>query len=303
MSGKAGPGARRRSRTSRSHRVARRHRQLVSTFGSIGVAAERQRYGRTVAMRYRRLLIERFLLRHLRPTPTRCLEVGPGAGRFTPFLARHARELVLLDLSRPMLLASRRTLRRTGPRRCRYDLLQGALESLPLRPDTFDRVVAFGVLPFVADEFPPVLRELGALLRGDGKLLFELHTPTQDTMSIFPASPAGARLILEHPSRYHLWNVIRRNYQPYDPPHLARFEFTWQRPEQLTRAVGEAGLTVEDMMAVGPNFANQPRLLTYLRRSPHAFSNVLRLEEETGRWPELFGAGGGLLVAVRRRPP
>ncbi|MCI4352089.1 MAG: methyltransferase domain-containing protein [Thermoplasmata archaeon] len=252
-------------------------------------------------MEYRLELIQRFLERHLRGRPETCLEVGPGTGRFSALLARRSRSLLLFDLSRPMLDASRTSLRGRPSRRPTIQFVQGSLEDLPFHSAIFDRVVVLGVLAFVARDIGPVLMRLGQLLRPNGRILFEIRTPTQDTMSILPASPAAAKTILREPSRYHLWSVVRRGYQPFDPPHFARFEVAWLRPPYLARTVARAGLRVVDQMAIGPNFGNQPRLLKRLRRTARAYSNALRLEEETGRWPELFGAGAGLLVAAGQK--
>jgi ubiquinone/menaquinone biosynthesis C-methylase UbiE len=266
------------------------------------VVSERDRYRRSASMKYRGELIERFLAVHLRGRPRSCLEVGPGTGRFSDLLRRRCQNLDLLDLSRPMLEASRKHLKKLGAGRTSLGLVQGSLEDLPFLPASFDRVVALGVLPFVAKDFSRVLRRLGTLLRPRGRLIFEIQTPSQATMTLFPPAPRSARVVLREPSRYHAWSVIRRGYQPYDPAHLARFEFVWMRPQQLTRELQRAGLRVHDQMAIGPNFANQPELLRYLRWDRRSYSTAVQIEEEMGRWPELFGAGAGLLFAAHRLP-
>jgi ubiquinone/menaquinone biosynthesis C-methylase UbiE len=251
-------------------------------------------------MDLRRELIERFLARQLHGRPRSCLEIGPGAGRFSGLLLRSCQNLVLLDLSRPMLQASRRHLQKQGARRTSIGWVQGSLEDLPFLPGSFDRVVALGVLPFVAKDFSRVLKRVGTLIRPQGRLIFEIQTPSQATMTLFPNAPRSAKTILREPSRYHAWSVIRRGYQPHDPSHLARFEYVWLRPQQLKRELQRARLQVVDQMAIGPNFGNQPELLQHLRQDRRAYSTAIRIEEETGRWPELFGAGAGLLVSARR---
>ena len=95
--------------------------------------------------------------------------------------------------------------------------------------------------------------------------------------------------------------MVRRGYQPYDPRHFARFEVGWLRPHELSDELRRAGLTTVELMTIGPNFSNQPQLLQRLRRDQRAYATALRLEEETGRWPELLGAGAGLLVAAKPR--
>ena len=252
--------------------------------------------------RYRQALIERFLTRHAPRNGGSCLEVGPGPGRFSRRLAERHASLVLFDLSRPMLKACRRALSRPG-QGCRRTFIEGSLEALPLRARSFDRIVALGVLPFTAREFPRVLGELGRLLKPRGRLLFEVPSPSQTMMTVLPPNPGGARTILHAPERFHLWTVVREGYQPYDPRHKARFEYVWRRPEELVRELHAAGLQVIDRMAVAPNFGNQPDFLRQLRRDAATYATALRLEEETGRWPELLGAGAGTLVAAvpRRR--
>jgi SAM-dependent methyltransferase len=227
--------------------------------------------------------------------------VGPGPGRFSRWLAARYPSLHLFDLSRPMLRACRRHLQRTAPS-CRGTYIEGSLEAIPFRPRSFDRIVALGVLPFVADEFPRVLRDLGHLLARRGRLVFELPTPSQTTMTVLPPNPTGARTILHRPKEYHLWEVVREGYQPHDPAHWARFEFVWRRPEPLQDELTRAGLRIVDRMAIGPNFANQPAFLKVLRHDRSAYRTALELEEEIGRWPEVLGAGAGLLVAATPVP-
>jgi len=288
-----------RGRSGKFDRIGVRHRRLLEHFGESGVARERQRYRQTVGWQYRLELVQRFLNRHFTGRRGSCLEIGPGAGRFSPFLACRSRRLVLFDLSLPMLEASRTNLRSHRRGSSIPQFVQGSLENLPFTRASFDRVVALGVLPFVARDVGAVLKNLAGLLRPEGKLVFEIHTPSQDTMTIFPVAPAGAKTILRDPARYYLWSVIRRGYQPYDPLHFARFEVAWLRPGQLARELDRAGMRAIDQMAIGPNFSNHPQLLRHIRRDPRAYANALRLEEETGRWPELLGAGAGLLVAAQ----
>jgi SAM-dependent methyltransferase len=200
-----------------------------------------------------------------------------------------------------MLRACRRHLEREAPS-CRGTYVEGSLEATPFRPGSYDRIVALGVLPFVAGELSRVLRDLGRLLSPSGRLIFELPTPSQTTMTVLPPNPVGARTILHRPKEYHLWEVVREGHQPYDPAHLARFEVVWRRPEQLRNELTRAGLRIVDRMAIGPNFGNQPAFLKALRRDPTAYRTALELEEEIGRWPEVLGAGAGLLVAATPVP-
>jgi SAM-dependent methyltransferase len=276
-----------------------RHRRLREYFGEAGVARERTRYSRDATGPFRKELIERFLLRHVPRGSRSVLEIGPGPGRFSPLLAGRGRSVTFLDLSRPMLRATRRRLGRRRSRG-RPSFVESSLEALPFRPGAFDLIVAMGVLLFVADDFPRVLRDLGRLLRPDGRLVFEMHVPSQDMMTLLPAAPEVARRILAEPGRHHLWKVVRRGYQPFDPARFAQFEVVWRRPSVLERDLRRAGLAVDDLLAVAPNFGNQPGLVRHLRRDRKAYATALRLEEELGRWPELLGAGSALLVSARR---
>ncbi len=277
--------------------LVKRHENLQTYFGKAGVSRERGRYARGVTGSYRRELIHRFLARHAPRVDGSCLEVGPGPGRFSRLLANQYSSLCLLDLSLPMLKACRRGLPRPDPGSA-WNFIEGSLEALPLRARSFDRIVALGVLPFVAREFPRVLRDLGQLLKPSGRMLFEIQTPSQATMTLLSPNPSGARMILHHPKEFHLWRVVRDGYQPHDPGHWARLEIIWRRPFELNRDLAAAGLRNVDMMAIGPNFGNQPAFLRTIRRDPVAYATALRLEEETGRWPELLGAGAGILVAA-----
>ncbi len=274
-----------------------RHGNLRAYFGANGVSRERSRYARDVTGVYRQALIERFLERHAGGSPGPCLEIGPGPGRFTRSLAQRYADLYVLDISSSMLKACRRVVR-ANARTCRPTFVEGTAESLPFERRSFDRVIALGVLLFVSREFPRVLKDLARLLKPGGRLVFEIQAPSQAIMSVLPPNPSGARTILGRPREFHLWSVVRDGFQPHDPRHWARFEVIWKRPKELTRDVAAANLRVLDTMAIAPNFGNQPTLLKAIRRDPAAFATALDIEEETGRWPELWGAGAGTLVAA-----
>ncbi|HEV2520565.1 MAG TPA: class I SAM-dependent methyltransferase [Thermoplasmata archaeon] len=277
--------------------LAARHENLRIHFGDSGVSRERLRYVRGVTARYRQELIRRFLTRHATRVDGSCLEVGPGPGRFSRLLIEQYPSLCFLDLSRPMLMACRRGLPRLGLGGSR-NFIEGSLEAMPLRDRSFDRIVALGVLPFVAREFPRTLRGLARLLKPRGKLIFEIQSPSQTTMTVLSPNPAGARTILRCPKEFHLWSLVRRGYQPHDPKHWGRFEVIWRRPAELKKDVAASGLRIVDVMAIAPNFGNQPEFLRSIRRDSAAFATALELEEETGRWPELLGAGARTLVAA-----
>lgn len=274
-----------------------RHRNLRTYFGAAGVARERARYTRDVTSRYRQELVLRFLDRHVLPARGSCLEVGPGPGRFSSLLAARYPSLCLLDLSGPMLRACRRELRRSTAAR-KPNFVEGSAEALPFRDHSFDRVVALGVLPFVATQFARVLADLGRLLKRGGRVIFEVQSPSQATMTLLSPNPSGGRTILRAPKAYHLWDVVRSSYQPYDPAHWARFEVIWRRPSELRGELAAARLRPIDMMAIGPNFGNQPGFLRGIRRDPRAYATALEVEEVTGRWPELLGAGAATLIAA-----
>ena len=265
------------------------------------VRRERARLVGSAAAELRRTLIARFLDRTLSTVRGPILEVGPGTGRFTEGLGALGRPLVLVDLARPMLRASRRTIRRwSGGSATPNAFVQAAAERLPFAAGRFGAVVLVGLFGFFARDGPGVLREAARVLRPGGRVVVETQSASHAIGSILPGAPRAATRILRRPRLYHLDRILRHGYQPLDPIHLAHWEYRYWRPGELEATVRSAGLRTVDRMSVGAALGLHGEVLRALRRDPAAWRTLIDCEETVGRWPESFGAGASFLLAAER---
>ncbi len=100
------------------------------------------------------------------PTPGRVLEPGCGPGVVAPLLAEQGVDTHGVDLSVGQLA--------TAARRDPLTLyVQGDLETLPYRDDTFDTVVLLGVFEYL-DQPGSVALELARVLRPGGRLIMSV---------------------------------------------------------------------------------------------------------------------------------
>ena len=252
-------------------------------------------------MELRRTLAERFLRRNLKSVKGPILEVGPGTGRFSPLLLSTGAPTVLLDLSRPMLRASRSHLRRQGLATRPWGYVLGAAEGFrPFREGSFGAVVIVGLFGFFSHEGDRLIEAAFRLLRPGGCLVLEGVGPSNATFEIFATASAKTRRIYRDPHQYHFWSVVRTGYQPFDPKRFAPWEFRFWRAPQLTRALEREGFEVVERMALAPTLGNQPEALRIYHRDRKAWKTLLLGEEEMGHWEECLGVGPTYLVAARR---
>ena len=110
-----------------------------------------------------RQVVERL---HLSPQH-RVLEVGCGAGYFSPALAQAVPqgELVLADIQPEMLVYAQKRLAKRGIGNAQYYLCHGTQFDFPSR--SFDRIVLIAVLGEIADQ-AAYLQEFHRLLRPNG---------------------------------------------------------------------------------------------------------------------------------------
>ena len=279
-------------------------RRRIRTRFDVHEGQERRRLVGSPDRELRRTLVERFIGRHLQRSGGRILEVGSGIGRFTPLWLKTGRPTVIYDISWPMLRATRKTARRAmPPTRQPLGYIRGAAEGFrPLRSGSFDLVALIGILGFLSQDVEKVLAAAHRVLRPDGTLLVEGVSPTGCFTEVFPRFPDHtAHYFLKRPDAFHIYRVLREGWQPFDPEHLAPWEFGFWRPERLTRIIESQGFRVVEQMAIAPLMGNQPELLRRLHRDRPVWANLVRLEEEAGHLPECLGVGAAYLIAGRRR--
>lgn len=146
----------------------------------------------------------------------RVLDMSTGAGHTALAFAPRVREVVAVDLARPMLVAARRLAAARGAGNVR--VVEGDVERLPVRDRAFD-VVTCRIAAHHYPRLPEAVAELARALRPGGVLLVE------DNVS--PSAPEADAWV----------NAFER---VRDPSHVR----AWSVPE-WTAAFAAAGLAVE----------------------------------------------------------
>jgi ubiquinone/menaquinone biosynthesis C-methylase UbiE len=103
------------------------------------------------------------------PTGCAALDVGCGAGLMAVELAGRGMHVTATDSSRRMASAARRQAAHAGLAD-RIRIMEADAHALPFSSETFDLVVALGLLPWVADP-QRTLAEMGRVLRPGGWLI------------------------------------------------------------------------------------------------------------------------------------
>jgi len=281
---------------------ARRRAHLRRTFDD-RVKQEWGRYSGDAQRLLFRTLRQRFVGRHLRPSAGFLLELGPGPGRFTPFLRQRFRgRLIALDLSRESLRSGRRRAR-TQRGFARIDFIQGAGEYLPFRPRSIDTVVALGnIVSFAGRDGGVLLAELRRVVRPRGRLLLDFASPAASAQEFLGRAAQQRFLlrILRRPAYYLLDQVLGTGFQPYAPGRGGMWEFQFYTVAQATKALARAGFRVIDAMSVAPLAAYQDRVAAIAHRERKTWEGLLRLEERVGRRPGALESGHGFVVAAVR---
>lgn len=281
----------------------RRRRRLRGVF-DLGVARERRRYQGDPRRILLGTLRERFLRAHLKDSPGRVLELGPGPGRFTAVIRRLARgPVIAVDLSRRSLKAARRS-SRDGRGLPRVHWIQGAGEHLPLTTGSVDAAVALGnILGFAARDAPKVMEELRRVLRPGGLLVADFPSPAGAVQEFLHGLSQDRRLqkVLRNPRLYLIDSVLATGYQPFAPARLAKFECQFFTAGEARETLARHGFETLDVMSVAPLTAFQDRSPSIAHQEKRTWEALLRLEECVGRRPGTLEMGHGFVVAGRRK--
>ena len=288
-----------------THQTPTQRRRVLRRTFEANLDREWRRYGGAPRRRLFRTLRERFLARHMAGVRGTVLEVGPGPGRFTPLIrACRPERLLVLDLSRPALVAGRRRAD-AAERDGRTARLQGAGEHLPVRDRSVDALVAFGNIAGMAShDGPRLFAEWARVLRPGGRLLLDFASPA-GSLQEFLHSAAERRFLLKllrDPARYFLGQILVTGFQPHAPDRMARWEFRFYTPPEVHEELARAGFRVTDLMSVAPVSAFQDAVPRLASRERRAWETLIRLEEAVGRRPGTGEMGLGLVVAAVRSP-
>ncbi len=261
---------------------------------------EWQRYeGNPLRDLFRELRI-RFLQRHRPRGAGWSLEVGPGPGRFTPWIGSEADRRVLLDLSRGMLARARDSVE--GAALGVPDLVLGDGLSPPFRADRFHQVTALGnILGFAEEHAFRLLDQLLELVAPGGTVLLETAPGSGERsryLTRFPSSTLPR--ILVSPLSFLTSRVNKEGFEP----HRADTEsggFTRMTEVELQGRLATRGFDLVEAAAVAPCLGRVPEKLRALRADPAAWEALLRLEENLGSMPGRHARASALLVAAVRR--
>jgi SAM-dependent methyltransferase len=97
------------------------------------------------------------------------LEAGCGAGRFTEVLVKNGATIISLDYSN----AVEANLKNNGAHQ-NLHIFQGDILNLPLRKNSFDRVICLGVLQHTADP-DSAFKSLAAMVKPGGHLVIDIY--------------------------------------------------------------------------------------------------------------------------------
>ena len=171
----------------------------------------------------------------------RILEVGCGAGFVTSALARDGYTVDALDSTMAMI----RMARRDAARHCvrdRIRMYSADVHALPFRAQTFDLVIAIGVIPWLHSE-RVALREMRRVLKQDGYLLVTADNNARLSRILDPlSSPMSApfRLVAKRVLRLcGLWSP-NSGFQP--KRHY---------PYEFNRSIGDCGFERVKFRTIG----------------------------------------------------
>lgn len=160
------------------------------------------------------------------PSGARVLDVGCGTGQLACFLSIARRTVVGVDFARASLRLGEAFAR---TQRLSASFLQADLFRAPLRPESFDLVLANGVLHHTADPAGGV-RVLAALVRPGGHLALGLYHPlgraatrARRTLGLADADPVAAG---RDEARRRAW-IADQYEHPHETTHSVGEALSW----------------------------------------------------------------------------
>ena len=108
------------------------------------------------------------------------LDMGCGTGHQTLALAKHGHDVVAADFSEQMARATRQRLLRERPGQPARVIVADALNP-PFREETFDVVMALGVVGFIKDR-PSLLRSIYQIIKPKGTLVCDAGVPEEHVL-------------------------------------------------------------------------------------------------------------------------
>jgi len=264
------------------------------------VEREWNRYEGSAQRDLYRVLRERFLGRHVQPSPW-AIDIGAGPGRFTGRLGSDIGHVVALDLSATALryLAERWAGRAAGPvpERVRGD---GARP--PFRAGSFGVVALLGnTLGFAEDRADRVLAASLSLVAPSGRIVLEIAPGAGEISCYFARLPASSLgRLLRAPVPLLVQRVQREGFATMADRRKSPGSFRRIDVDAITAALSTSGFAVREAMAVAPALGGKPERLEAVHGDAKAWDHLLELEETIGRSPDRFPRAAAVLVAAER---
>jgi Methyltransferase domain len=261
------------------------------------VSREWKRYEGTPQRDLFRELRGRFLERH-RGVGRWALDVGPGPGRFTPWIGGPGTRRVLLDLSQEMLKEASRRVAHLAPGEPSVDLVRGDGAHPPFRDRQFAEVVLMGnVVGFAEGEAVPLLRASLALVDAGGTIAVEtVAGPGERSRYLARLPPGAVRRLLAAPVNLVRPRVEREGFRA-EPADRTASTFRRMPETEVREAFRAAGVEPTEALAVAPALGSEPDRVAAVRTEAAAWRRLLELEEVLGRTAGRRERAAALLVA------
>lgn len=119
--------------------------------------------------------IEEFLREHPPAPHSKALDLGCGGGRHTELLAKNGYEVIGIDINQAMLETTRLRMEALA---LRVDLLRDSITQIPCPDESFDLVVATGVLHQAEDvvQYDQAISELARVMKMGAYVLLNVFT-------------------------------------------------------------------------------------------------------------------------------
>lgn len=302
------------------HRIRSRHdpSALAESLASESIGSPRDRFLELDAYRVQREwkryegTPQRDLFRELR---TRFLErnatgagwgaeIGPGPGRFTPYVGDPGAPRVLLDLSEGMLREARRRLRSPRSDAGSLEFVRGDGLRPPLRQSVFHRVVLLGnVVGFAERDAGRLLGAAAELVAPGGTIVVETVAGPGERSRYLSRLPAGAvRRLLAAPINAVRPRLEREGFRQ-EPRPSGDDEFARWGADTVRAQLAEFDIETTEVLAVAPALGLDAERVAAVRADPRAWKHLMELEEVLGRTSPRQERAAALLIAARRGTP
>jgi ubiquinone/menaquinone biosynthesis C-methylase UbiE len=230
------------------------------------------------------------------PRTARVLEIGCGAGFMTAALAKRGFMVEAIDHAQAMVDLTLEHARQTGIEN-RISACTGDIHELSYEDQSFDLIVALGVIPWLHD-FQKALAEITRVIAPCGYIVLTMDNASRATTLLDPLTfPAIARIRwwvrrkLERAGLLSSWNPWS-NAPPYRQ----------HSPREFNRSLCEAGLTVMKSASVG--FGS----FTFFGHRLFSDGMGIKIQQKLQEYadsgyPILRSTGSQYIVLAAKKPP